>query len=254
MLKWFHTVYWRRKQQFLLETDTYETWVLFAVEEGAFRFRIGESEGVAEPGAVVACPPGVPFRRRTVSPVSFHFLRLDVEDDARAPLREGLLRVASHARLSSNLAYLKRYADDASPEAEALKRHLLQDMLYFCFQAPGRDDEADPSSDDPLMRSAAASIRERAHEKPFAIRQVAEDVGLSPVQFSRRFQAAYRMTPIRYLTECRIQLAKELLAGTNFTLEEIAVRCGYENAFYLSRVFKRIVSSSPSAYRKAHQV
>ncbi len=256
MIQSLQYVYWLRKAQFLLESDTYTDWVLFAVEEGAFRYRIGEAEGTAEPGSVVACPPGTDFWRRASSPVSFHFLRFGFEEEsAPPPLTAGQLRVSSPARLAADVAHLRRIAHDATSEAEALRRHLLQDLLYFCFPVRDREpDSASPTAADPLMASAMSTIRERAHERTFGIGQAAELAGLTPVQFSRRFHAAFRVTPIQFLTDCRIQLAKELLANTNLTLDRIAERCGYENAFYLSRVFKRMTHINPSAYRKASQV
>ncbi|WP_309121493.1 helix-turn-helix transcriptional regulator [Paenibacillus sp.] len=252
MLASFQYVFWRGKRQFLLEADTNAAWVLFAVEDGAFRFRVGSAEGVAEAGDVVACPPGTLFHRHALSPVTFHFLRLELEDPSPAYLSEGKVRVANRSRLASDLVLLRRFAEDPSPEAERLKRHLLEDMLAFGFHDAGR--ASDMPAEDATMSNAAALIRDRAGEKAFGIRQAAEAAGLTPVQFSRKFQAAFRTTPVRYLTECRIKLAKELLADTNLTLEEIAPRCGYENAFYMSRVFKQVVSTSPSAYRKACQV
>jgi AraC-like DNA-binding protein len=46
-----------------------------------------------------------------------------------------------------------------------------------------------------------------------------------------------------------LQKARELLTGTDFTLQTIAERCGYRSAFYLSRVFKATTGQSPSEYR-----
>jgi AraC-like DNA-binding protein len=226
--------------------------VLFVVEDGSFRFAIGDAEGEAGAGDVVACPPGALFRRLVLSPVTFHFLRLELGDASPDFLKEGKIRVANRARLTSDLGLLRRFAEDASPHAERLKRHLLEDLLAFGLQDLGRDAEAAPT--DPLMSDAAALIRDRAREKSFSIREASELVGLTPVQFTRRFQAVYRTTPIRYLTECRFQLAKALISDTTLPIETIADRCGYDNAFYFSRVFKQLASMSPSAYRKACQV
>lgn len=39
--------YWEKKEQFLLEYDTYPVWTIFAVEQGQFAYRFGDHEGEA---------------------------------------------------------------------------------------------------------------------------------------------------------------------------------------------------------------
>ncbi len=63
------------------------------------------------------------------------------------------------------------------------------------------------------------------------------------------FGQAYGMSPVQYLTELRLNRVKTLLAESDKKLSEIAVECGFGEAFYLSRVFTRRVGISPSAYR-----
>src|SRR5689334_22262543 len=65
--------YMQQKQKFLLPSDTYSDWVLFAITEGKFNFRIDETEGTAGFGDIVFCPPGILFEREVVETVSFFF-------------------------------------------------------------------------------------------------------------------------------------------------------------------------------------
>ncbi|MDF2721147.1 MAG: hypothetical protein K0Q59_822 [Paenibacillus sp.] len=60
------------------------------------------------------------------------------------------------------------------------------------------------------------------------------------------------MTPSKYLTSLRLEKAKKLLAETNWTLDQISGSCGYQNGFYLSRVFKANCLVTPNQYRKEH--
>ena len=57
------------------------------------------------------------------------------------------------------------------------------------------------------------------------------------------------MTPQRYLTDIRLNQAKELLISSSLNVGEIAAIVGYENALYFSRVFRKYAGLSPSAYR-----
>ncbi|MEU8143210.1 helix-turn-helix transcriptional regulator [Nonomuraea sp. NPDC048901] len=77
----------------------------------------------------------------------------------------------------------------------------------------------------------------------------ADTLGVSPSLLSRRFRDVRGVTSIQYLRGVRLQKARELLSGTDFTLQNIVEQCGYRSAFYLSRVFKASTGQSPSEYR-----
>ncbi|WP_309121574.1 helix-turn-helix transcriptional regulator [Paenibacillus sp.] len=104
------------------------------------------------------------------------------------------------------------------------------------------------------MERAAAYIRQHALEGRLSLQQLAERLRIGPSQLTRRFQAAYGVSPVRYATEARLAKARALLSDAELTLDEIAEQCGFQNAVYFSRVFTKYMKSSPSAYRKTHWV
>lgn len=69
--------------------------------------------------------------------------------------------------------------------------------------------------------------------------QVAEHVGLSEKYFTNRFTKETGETFSNYLTQLRIQKAKELLRTTTFKSYEIGEMVGYRNAEHFTRMFKR---------------
>ena len=78
---------------------------------------------------------------------------------------------------------------------------------------------------------------------------VAHLFGVSPNHLSRVFHRHGHMTFIDYLTHVRIARGKFLLCNYNFKLEDVAVRCGFRDAPYFCRVFKRITKTTPVEYR-----
>lgn len=248
-------IFWKQKEKFSLEVDIYENWVWFAVQEGRFLYSIGDVEGIGAAGDIVCCPPNIPFRRETLEPLTFHYIVLSFAGPPPSGFQAGPLSVKNKSRLMHSLTLLEGLAEALHLHTEPIQKHLVRDILLFCIEnySP-RLDSVPLSSSDPLMNDAVALIREQASEVKFNIGEAARTIGLTPVQFSRRFQAAFAMTPIRYLTECRIQLAKKLLTETDETLEQIANRCGYENGYYFSRVFKQVAEITPSAYRNLYRV
>ena len=68
--------------------------------------------------------------------------------------------------------------------------------------------------------------------------------------FSQIFKEETGKTFVEYLTEVRMDKAKELLRSTDRMLYEIAEQVGYENPAYFTVAFKKQVGLSPRDYRK----
>jgi two-component system response regulator YesN len=82
------------------------------------------------------------------------------------------------------------------------------------------------------------------------LEEVAEHVGLSPYYFSKLFKDRFGVTFIDYLTEVRIERAKEEMRDPNKSLKEVCFLVGYNDPNYFSRVFKKQTGLSPTEYRK----
>jgi AraC-like DNA-binding protein len=82
---------------------------------------------------------------------------------------------------------------------------------------------------------------------------VARLFAVSPNHLSRVFHRHGHMTFIDYLTHVRIARSKFLLCNYNFKLEDIAARCGFRDAPYFCRVFKRLTKTTPVEYRAKMQ-
>ncbi|TDO54761.1 AraC-like DNA-binding protein [Kribbella sp. VKM Ac-2527] len=92
------------------------------------------------------------------------------------------------------------------------------------------------------------------HEDPayqWSVVELAARTGVSRASLARRFTALVGDAPMSYLTGWRITLAADRLRETNDTVESIARRVGYANAFALSVAFKRVRGISPTAHRRA---
>ncbi|MEF3310045.1 AraC family transcriptional regulator [Paenibacillus sp. GYB004] len=255
--------YFERKEQFEMQADTYPVWVLFAVETGKFRYRIDAESGEAGAGELIFCPPGSTFHREMVSPLRLHYIGFQFAGSGPAEVRPMLPSVKSHPaddkRLFSDFAYLRKL----HLAGDARSFHRKQTVLNDIWQLACEDWEEDrhledqleppPVSEDELMNRATEWLHRHAHA-PFGMNDLSSQLGLSPVQFTRRFRKAFRMTPSDFVRTLRIRKAAELLLDTDMTLDQIAGRCGYENGFYLSLVFAKSMGMRPSKYREMNRV
>ncbi|MFC0215108.1 helix-turn-helix domain-containing protein [Paenibacillus chartarius] len=254
-------MYWRRKEQFQFACDTYREWVLFAVTEGRFRYRIEERSGEAGFGDVVFCPAGAAFHREVVHPVSFHFYHFRWVPVASArgaePRPVGAVHVLDHSRLAATYSYMEQLRAADEERRLAGVQELFRDVWgLMCLEAGAAERLSGTEAGtaiDPEMEEAALWIRRHAFE-PLRMKDYSAGKRMSAVQLTRRFQAVWGQTPMEYLTSLRIERAKTLLLETRLTLDDIAVQCGYENGFYLSRVFKKKVKTAPSQYRRMHSL
>lgn len=258
-----HT-YWENKTQFQLASDRYEYWVLFAVEKGGFRFKIGSLSGSAQFSEAVLCPPGVKFNREVLDPVTFHFLSFKAAKSLNRsdtfPLSPLKLTFSDKQRLLNTLFQLRNCAAANATAKEKIcqkwSAHLLSDLLMqFAWEnsQPAHAQSNRDDSGDPLLRTARLRIEETALRQ-LSLGELASELGMSPVQLTRRFKARYGLSPSSLQQSIRLQKARTLLTETSFTLEEIAEECGYESGFYLSRLFKKQVGTSPSEYRSRFRI
>ncbi len=80
--------------------------------------------------------------------------------------------------------------------------------------------------------------------------EVSRMVDISPYYFSKLFKQEMGNGFIEYLTDIRIQKAKEYMANPKYSIKEICSMCGYADPNYFSRIFKKYVGLTPSEYRQ----
>lgn len=87
-------------------------------------------------------------------------------------------------------------------------------------------------------------------ETNLTLSDLAEYFNYSESHFSTLFQKETGTSPIHYFTRLKIQKACQYIELTDMKLNEIAMRLGFEEQAYFSRVFTKVMGISPSAYRK----
>lgn len=83
--------------------------------------------------------------------------------------------------------------------------------------------------------------------------QLAEMEGLGISQYNLLFRSLTGYTPTQYVTKLRIGLACKLLADATLSVRDITERCGYDDMFYFSRVFRKECGVSPTGYRRGER-
>lgn len=95
-------------------------------------------------------------------------------------------------------------------------------------------------------------IQQQAH-LPFELQEWADRAGVSVYYFCRLFRKVTHMTPMAFVTLCRLQKAKQLLLERSaWPVKRIAEESGYANASYFNKRFLEQEGLTPTEYRTAH--
>ena len=100
--------------------------------------------------------------------------------------------------------------------------------------------------------SVVAFVTENYAEE-IEVADMAEHVFLSVSQLQREFANCFGISPIRYLREVRIGVARHLLESTDLPMSQVAGDCGFYDQSHFSRHFRKSTGLTPLNYRKRYR-
>jgi AraC family transcriptional regulator len=90
-------------------------------------------------------------------------------------------------------------------------------------------------------------------EQDLTLAGIAESVGLSQFHFARAFKLTTNITPQRYLTERRVERAKQLLSESDLPLVEISAQVGFKSQSHFTTLFRRFTGTTPKTWRESRR-
>ena len=97
----------------------------------------------------------------------------------------------------------------------------------------------------------AVSFIKENYDKSLTTKQLSRTVHLSEGYFCQIFKEVTGKTAMEYLNRIRIDKAEKLLKKTEMTVTEIAFCCGFNDANYFSRMYKKTKGESPQTVRRS---
>jgi AraC-like DNA-binding protein len=191
-----------------------------------------------------------PYRRG----LSFYWVHFRLAGrTASKGARGDVLRIpqrATPARPDRLAELFHRFIDDQeagrlTPRAASL---LVQLMLA---EAATEEDPAPPSAAAVLAARVEAYVVAHLHE-PVSTSRVARALELNPDYLNRAFHKVRGVTLTEFVHRRRVGEARALLRESPLNLKQIAHRCGFPNAGYFRRVFKRHAGVTPTAFRRLY--
>lgn len=224
------------------------------VERGWLRYRVGSRSLEAGPGQVVVIPVQVEHKTQ-VGPgalatsiwVGPELAAVVAEAMGSKSPREAVVLddVSAVPALGQMLLDEARGACSAGRflTADALAEALVVKLFRSHEARPARAGSSD-------TRVAAAIDRiEADYASPLTIDELASTATMSRYHFSRLFRAQVGASPYQFLVETRVRRAAELLRGGRTSVTEAAFSVGFGDLGRFGQAFRRVLGTSPSAYR-----
>lgn len=138
---------------------------------------------------------------------------------------------------------------EKKPESDHELEILITDLIKS-----GDTIEQETTKDDYIQAiiQKACSYIDNNLSRDISLEDVANHVHLSSVYFSRFFKEHNGKNFIIYLTEVRMQRAKELLDSREHRIQDISIMVGYQSSKYFTRVFKKRYGVTPTEHLHAN--
>lgn len=140
-----------------------------------------------------------------------------------------------------------------NPEAIARLKILINELIIALAEML---DRRKPRLDEKLSSSERA-IRlflqdlPRRLDEPWTLETMADNCGLGRSRFAACCRQIINVSPVEYLTRCRVDAATALLAKEpDKTIADIAFACGFQSSQYFATVFRQRLGCSPREWRE----
>ncbi|MDV3441960.1 AraC family transcriptional regulator [Pseudomonas otitidis] len=162
----------------------------------------------------------------------------------------GLRRIGAQPRLLADfdgLLGLRKHG--LNPRHHVHAAHQLQALLTSLAVLPARGFLKSGRVLD--VDAVQAVMRARLHEQ-LNLDQLAAQFKLSRFHFAKTYRALTGHAPIQDFIQLKMAHACRLLDEGTLGVRQIAEQLGYEDAYYFSRLFRKVVGMAPSHYRALH--
>ena len=127
-------------------------------------------------------------------------------------------------------------------------QEIRQKIIEMVMECVSTESVADANARSKIQM-AIGYIQEHFAEN-LTVNVLAEHYGMSPNYFSSMFKKEMSRSAVNYITELRINQARELLYHSELSVVDIPKKVGYEDSQYFFRVFKKYLGMTPLQYRE----
>ena len=224
--------------------------------DGEGVFYIDDTSYPVRRGSVVILPPSTRYvgtgkNLNKVSIVIFEEILTDFEKFVlksfiKTPVttlsNKSTGRIFDTLKTMGNLSKTSKFRED-------VLHILLSFILLELFEQNSNSKNSDSKQVPPMIFNILNYI-EKNYQKKITLEMISKEFNYSAISIRKNFKKHMGESISDYILNFRLDKVKAMLSTTNKSMNEIAEKCGFSSANYMSLIFKEKESMSPFAYRK----
>lgn len=226
--------------------------------EGAGWFKVNGCEHTVAPNQYFILPAGIPhsYGADENDPWTIywvHFKGKLASQFVRNYDRPAEIRPNLHSRISDRIELFEEifrilemgYSWENLQYVCTVFHHYLGSLNYIQQYRNAKKNESQKND----IVTAAIHYMQENMERALSLDEIAEHTGYSPTYFTTIFNQRTNYPPLTYFNQLKIQKACKLLDFTDMKINQICHKIGIDDAYYFSRLFRKIMGMSPREYR-----
>ena len=248
--------YYKQALNHTMSRNKHDDYLMIYCLDGEGKLTINKQIHTVKAGDIICLPKGVAhaYKASEATPWTIYWVHFsgdkseDFIDYLAINSNNYVFPLGIHSRLTSDFESLLEcrqysYNINAFVHTASLLRQILTHIAQL---QPLAKQQAAHNFD---LERVHSLMQARVHEQ-LELEALAETVSLSKFHFIKKYKELTGTTPINHFIHLKVERACHLLDVTTKSINEISFAVGYEDAYYFSRIFKKIMGISPSQYRR----
>lgn len=228
-------------------------WLIHFIVEGKGKFFIGGNEYSLGSHELFLIPPGIMtfYKADYVDP--WHYMWIGLQGIEVQPFlaSAGLTKESPIMKFSDELL---QSVLDIGMESNRTGLDSPRSIGYVYFfidelQKCGSGKKNYVSNAQSYVEKALSIIHKSIYDK-ISVAEIANEIGIDRSYLCNIFKKYTGCSPINYISEKKIEIAKDFLTSTSYDIKSISSSLGYENQFVFSHAFRNKTGMSPREWRQ----
>jgi AraC-like DNA-binding protein len=164
---------------------------------------------------------------------------------------------SANSRINDRIAFFDELLNvmESEIEEEAVNyvnlsfEHLISTFLYISIYRKAK--YSTQKAENTFFISLATHFMYENIENRLTLKKLASHFNYSESYFYRLFLKETQYTPMTYFMHLKIERACQLITNTNMKINQIALKLAFDDPYYFSRIFKKMMGISPKEYRQS---
>lgn len=207
---------------------------------------VGDFEFHVKPNDIIHRPAHLNYKSHGLKG-PFYYFNLTFDADEKSSVLDTVIH-------DENQYFLKKFETIFTKWQRKERQYLLEcKALVYSLAAElfnERDYIKHPNKHREIISRANSYIENNIANPTLSINEILGFLNISDTYFRQIFKEYHGISPLKYITDLRINKAKDYLENSDMNITRIAMATGFSNVYYFSNIFKSNVGLSPMKYKK----